>query len=380
MSESLAIEIYENEEYVWNEWRPHNELHWTYKTLEKCASPDDYQPTIGWIWVSNWRVDKRMETDRDGWEYASVINRFLNDKRKIKPKKLWSDKARRRLWTRIMKRDIRGVKTDLTKLMPKIQTGLKGLQSARIRIEEIVKYHPDSIESEQMQGLVTSVKSNISDINKYLDQVENSQTASSSSHAAVIKKLRNDVTREEIAIDRALYPNNNTNNSTSASGIGRGGSNNRGNVNSGFVPLRKLGSNGSFGHGNRRGSLRHSATGNEQQSNDGNNNDAVLASSFGVGSYSNTNVKSGRADAFDPFVLGNTSNSNNDGLEDGMFIERSVEERRIIEKLKVVEESDIMAEIIEERSEEIMKVHKVIITHLFLILPTNAYILSSHRV
>ncbi len=364
MSESLAIEIYENEEFVWNEWRPHGELHWTYKTQEKCASPEEYQPSVGWIWVSNWRIDKRMDTDRDGWEYASVMTRFLNEKRKTKTEKLWSDKARRRLWTRIMKRDVHGVKTDLTKLMPKIQAGLKGLQSARIRIEEIVKHHPDSIQSEQMQDLVTSVKSNISDINKYLDQVENSQTASSSSHAAVIKKLRNDVTREEIAIDRALYPNSTTTNVSSS--VGRVGSNNRGSVSSGFVPLRKLGSNnGSFGN-NRRGSLRHNTTGGEQQGGDSGSGDTVVASSFGVGSYNNSAVKSGRADAFDPFVLGNNSKSNSDGLEDGMFIERSVEERRIIEKLKVVEESDIMAEIIEERSEEIMKVHKVILIHLRL--------------
>jgi hypothetical protein len=115
-------------------------------------------------WASNWRIDKKPgTTDSDGWEYASKMIRFRDmssnkDRRaraemSVSPCPLdflsrsvfsivhvyvcmyvcmyvcvqWNDTARRRLWLRIMRREvgiaIRNV-ADVHKTLPKVQNGL----------------------------------------------------------------------------------------------------------------------------------------------------------------------------------------------------------------------------------------------------------------
>ena len=90
-----------------------------------------------------------------------------------------------------------GKSADLTRIMPKIQFGLKSINTARMRIEDIMKKAPEAAESDQMKSLVCSVQKNILDITSALDQVERQQ-GPGNQHGAVIKKLRNDVIKEEV--------------------------------------------------------------------------------------------------------------------------------------------------------------------------------------
>lgn len=98
----------------------------------------------------------------------------------------------------------------------------------RMKIEEIMKHAPEAANSDQMLSLVTSVNRNISDILSVLDQAEknfaqeeqqaitngNSKggfynngnanakggggNSSASNSPAVLKKLRNDVMKEQV--------------------------------------------------------------------------------------------------------------------------------------------------------------------------------------
>ena len=138
------------------------------------------------------------------YKYRSRSSRFKSNDRRPKAEGLWSDRARRRLWCRIMRREV-GLNrnTDLTKVMPRIQQGLGGIHAARVRIEDIMKQAPEAAQSEQMQSLVASVRKNIADITSILDQTEKQQGAGP--HVAVIKKLRNDVVKEEVSEDSFAF-------------------------------------------------------------------------------------------------------------------------------------------------------------------------------
>lgn len=73
MSESVVIEVYENERHGINSgWQMDTNLPWTLKTMEKCCPPDEFVlPGGEWGWTSNWRIDKKPgQTDSEGWEYA----------------------------------------------------------------------------------------------------------------------------------------------------------------------------------------------------------------------------------------------------------------------------------------------------------------------
>lgn len=317
-------------------WVVHPKHPWSLKSLEKCPPPDEIVlPGGDWSWASNWRIDKRPGfTDDEGWEYASKILRFRDVNRVPKTEKLWNDKARRRLWTRIMRREAGISKVaDVTRVMPKIQMGLKSVHAARTRIEEIMKQAPEAAETEQMQSLVQSVKKNIVDITCALDQIQKQQ-GSTTTHTAVIKKLRNDVIKEEIAMEKALNPN--------GSGCDK---------KDGFLPLRKYGSNSE-----RRGS---NVTSEGSISTNPFDDSVTSPSSFS----SSNSIKSGRAGAFNPSLLGSSFSSkslasNGEGAEDGMFVDRSMHELMIEQRLRPVDEATVMQEIIEERSIEINKVNK----------------------
>jgi hypothetical protein len=72
-------------------------------------------------------------------------------------------------------------------------------------------------------------------------------------------------------------------------------------------------------------------------------------------------VLSGQKGAFDPRLFSRPSmhrSSAFDDPPDGVFVERSIQELMIDQKLIAVDEATIMQEIIDDRSHEIQKVHK----------------------
>lgn len=72
MSESVVVELFENQCKTMRGWVDDTKKPWTLKTLVQCPPPDEYPlPSGDWSWASNWRVDKRPGlTDDEGWEYA----------------------------------------------------------------------------------------------------------------------------------------------------------------------------------------------------------------------------------------------------------------------------------------------------------------------
>lgn len=225
MSESCAVEIYENERLHRRKgWIPNNKEPFVMKeTLVPCKPLDEITvPSSEWLWSTNWKIIKMPgTTDEDGWEYASKYIRFKVKNRTPKPEQSYSTKARRRLWTRIMRREI-GVKaTEITKVLPKIQAGLSSINATRKKIEEIMKYSPAASESDEMRLLVTTVYRNIQEILSIIDQAEkqialpntnNNNVISRPTNLqpqlpnpAVLKKLRNDVLREQVCIYAKMF-------------------------------------------------------------------------------------------------------------------------------------------------------------------------------
>ena len=75
------------------------------------------------------------------------------------------------------------------------------VHAARQRIEEIMLAAPEAANSDQMKALVQSVKKNISDIRSLLESMEKQVQSGQGAVAtapAMIKKLRNEITKEEV--------------------------------------------------------------------------------------------------------------------------------------------------------------------------------------
>lgn len=215
MSESRIVEIYECQVYSsFKKWYPYEKLPYHYKSeslkaaeeeLERCEVP--YQinlPSSEWRWVGEWDIQKSAGlTDEDGWEYASRISRFSVESRAPRTEPaLWS-KARRRLWTRVMRRELSVKSVDTAKILSRTQAGLASIHTARTRIEEIVSRAPESVTNNLMVNLVSSVKKNIRDVIAGLDQLhsvlqQENKTGKPNSAIAIVKKLRNDVLKEEV--------------------------------------------------------------------------------------------------------------------------------------------------------------------------------------
>jgi hypothetical protein len=234
MSESNVMEIYEIEVFGRNTgWVSPPKSPWIKKsTMEPCSPPEELAlPSGEWCWYSNWRIDKQTGiTDEDGWGYASRLSRLHNKNRRPKPEALFS-RARRRLWSRVMRREASLKVVDMQKVLPGVQKGLVGVNAARIKIEEIMRADPEAAKNEQMVNLVLSVKRNIGDIVQSLDALEkqsNEAAPGKPNNSGIVKKLRNDVAREEVcklciiplhftlfmslsqaAIDKALNPASN---------------------------------------------------------------------------------------------------------------------------------------------------------------------------
>lgn len=221
MAESCVIEIYENESFHRTlGWQPYPDCPYVMKaTMAPCKPIEEITvPSSEWGWSTNWKIVKMPgATDHEGWEYASNFSRFKAKNRPPKNEARWSH-ARRRLWSRIMRREPAVKTTDMNKILAKVQSGLASVHSARVKIEEIMRQAPEAATSEQMKSLVSSVERNINDILSVLDQADQQVLqqpngrgvveASPSVHngkpiantPAVLKKLRNDVLKEQVSL------------------------------------------------------------------------------------------------------------------------------------------------------------------------------------
>mmetsp|Transcript_35632 Transcript_35632/g.70859 ORF Transcript_35632/g.70859 Transcript_35632/m.70859 type:complete len:432 (-) Transcript_35632:51-1346(-) len=371
MSEERSFEVYECQSYSRvSKWQPHNDFPWATKDPPAPCVPlkEITLPNEEWVWSSEWKIETIPgATDDEGWEYASRLSRFLAENRQPKAEAHQWSTVRRRLWRRSMRREI-GIRTaDIPKALQKIQTGLASIHNARVRIEEIMKQAPQVAESEQMATLVGSVKKNIGDVITSLDQISAHQHKNGSPQTtttAAVKKLRNDVMKEEIAIDRALNPGKNSPNINSNRDFLRLQSKSQSNS---FVESRggpgtssspprsknpvmmQRGSSFAGSGSNRPVSSTKMPTLNEM-------NEGNFSKPMGTG------VKSGRADTFNPAVLhsgsGGSSGTAQEGeSERGLFVDRSKKELQIAQKFIPVDEATVMQEIIEERDVEIKKVH-----------------------
>lgn len=208
MSESISIEIWENQQYKYKNWIAHEKNPWTFKNYDICNPPDEVLlPLSGeWTWVSNWRIDRSPGmTDPDGWDYAIRLQSYKIYDRKPCVEKTWSTTVRRRLWSRVMRREVNTILkiTDWNVALPKIQNSLSSIHTTRIRIEEIVNKEPEAINSDQLLSAITIVKKQISDITNALDQFDEQHQQSgnkSGTQSLVIKKLKNDVTKELVRL------------------------------------------------------------------------------------------------------------------------------------------------------------------------------------
>lgn len=313
-------------------WIANNKTPWVIQnnnSLDGAKEPDAIDlPNSEWCWASNWKIDKKIgHTDNEGWEYATNLSRFMDNNRIPIPDPRWNDKVRRRLWTRVMRREAqtnikeRTTSRDMNKLLPKIQAGLKCIHESRVRIEEIMTQAPEAAATEQMQNLIQNVKDNIKDIYIAVDQADNQATLS---HTAVIKKLRNDLIKEELAIDKVLIDKDEPKVSQQ--------------------PVSKK----YFGFGKSKKVEEKVEVKTED-----------IPPPTPTPRLSN-GVTGGRG-AFNPSILA-TPNTvptwAKDDVDDGVFVDRTMHELIIEQRLKAVDEATIMQEIVNERNEEITKVHK----------------------
>eukprot|EP01036_Dinobryon_divergens_P024679 gene24679-33150_t len=366
MSESTVVEIYELQK-----WKSP----WVLKNnMEPCSPPDEFViPSGDWSWASNWRIDKKPgTTDSDGWEYASKMVRFMdissNKDRRARAEKSWNDTARRRLWLRIMRREVGIVirnAADVNKTLPKVQSGLTSVHAARQRIEEIMLAAPEAANSDQMKALVQSVKKNISDIRSLLESMEKQVQSGQGAVAtapAMIKKLRNEITKEELAIDRALYPHQAAKDRAKsffplkkASSLGNefdkpaaapttkrenyaDGSSSSGRGGDGSFSAKEKGIHG----------VTRSFSGMPVSSNSaGGGSDDTVEKLMLLGPKS-ASIKGGSAKVFKPTLSG-SFRFKQGTAEDGLFLDRTTQDAMIEQKLVAVDEVTVMQEIIEER-------------------------------
>ena len=422
MAESVVVELYEHEVMQGKIWLSYEKKPWVNKaSLEPSQPPDEIDtPSPEWNWESNWKIEKMAGfTDGDGWEYASKSKKFYGYKRQPKAEGKSSDKARRRVWCRVMRREVTNSKyVDIHKVIPRIQQGLTGIHSARMQIEDILRQQPEQAQTLQMQQLTHGIQRNIQELLGGLDTTEKQckEEPGEQQYLAVLKKLRNDCLREQVSLASAMGSTvpgdsaategrsggsrrgskrgtnisalsiaNGTPGSVNSSGITGGsgklsfGGSHQGGGMCGEVssdsasstpePTRmSAGVLSSSKQGNIRGALSLTPVGGQQSTQlrtnafGGSSTDGV--SDDGVGDESNSGSL---GDGFlgaehDARRGGRVSQHDWDpGNNDGVFVDRHQHELMIEQKLKPVDEATIMQEIIEERAVEIEKMNKGII-------------------
>lgn len=235
-SEPIAIRIFENQRryYYGGDFEPHKKTPWTLVlTNETCNSFEDFElPGSGeWCWISNWKIDMTtVETDIFGWEYASKLRRFQVQNRTHKPEPYSADLARRRRWVRFMSRSdcvaatlarMRSVSTsgqphiDFEVLIPRIQNSLARVHSTRIQVEGLMissdtsnSGPPSSASSNytnEMQSFLLPLQVHIQEVLAAFESLEKQQEPPPTV-AGVLKKLRNDVIKEQAALLKLLKP------------------------------------------------------------------------------------------------------------------------------------------------------------------------------
>lgn len=119
---------------------------------------------------------------------------------KYRPSKLFRHSQRRRMWSRIMRREIGiPVIANAGNVIQKISNGLVFVNATRKKIEDITRKSPEAAGSEQMMVLVSSVQKGLLDISNALGQVE-AQHGNDPKLAGTFKKLRNDLLKEEARV------------------------------------------------------------------------------------------------------------------------------------------------------------------------------------
>lgn len=404
MAESRIVEIFEHEEKSGKVWSSSKDKPWVNRaTGETCPMLEEINtPGAEWNWESNWKIEKRTGvTDEDGWEYASKTKKFYTSKdRTPKSEPKWSDKARRRLWCRVVRRDATNKHLEISKVIPRIQQGLTGIYTARMQLEDILSKAPEQAKSNpDLQQLSLTIRRNVDDMIQGLDQMEKQckEDPSQHKHLAVIKKLRNDCVREQSALGAVLASdgasNALTNTQSNSANISTASSSSSRASFSTANPKR----------GTREWNARNSGKTNEpthaSTSPDPHRvsmSDVVSSSSQGNmrGSLSiHPKVTSAPTAAlnvvpYDDDDRSDTSSVHGDvgsprkpskmmhardnaripatGLDDwdrddGVFVDRYQHEQLIEQRLRPVDEATVLQEIIEERAVEIQKMHKGIV-------------------
>lgn len=410
MCESQTVELYEYEIYSSSKWITDEKNNWKTINNENSKPPDEIiLPSNEWCWDTNWRIIKKPGvTDRSGWEYASKFERFADPGRNPKPEKMWNDKARRRKWCRIMRRDTRGNKSSqFIDSMPLIQKGLRSIYTLRVKIEDAVKQTPDALQEPQMIRLLDTVRQNMLETMNLLNHID--ITTLSADKIAVVNKLKNDLQKEQDAIEAAINSSqkssqfqpltekrrsnigsglsrvpssssatqlNSSSNSSLASSYNRNGiaaspgglippSPKRG------IPTRgsssNINSNG-VSNGNSLGGMGNGTPkigrGIGMATQRSNSNMTPNGTPINEGRYIATSSSSTSSGVVSggrnvPFSLSfNNISPSSDGSEEGMFVQRTEEELIIEQKLIPIDEAEIQAKIIEERSAAIEEIHK----------------------
>eukprot|EP00753_Platysulcus_tardus_P020172 PLAT7838.1.p1 GENE.PLAT7838.1~~PLAT7838.1.p1 ORF type:complete len:384 (+),score=119.18 PLAT7838.1:36-1154(+) len=98
-------EVYENERWGIGGWGApkFGTPPWTRRSGESVCSIEEMLPPSGWAWVGDWKYDGSGKRDEDGWEYAFDFSRFKIPTRRVRGKNM-TDGARRRRWIRKRRR------------------------------------------------------------------------------------------------------------------------------------------------------------------------------------------------------------------------------------------------------------------------------------
>lgn len=392
-SDTCVITLWENQAKKGSDWVAYKKRPWVSEVAgTECDPPDEYKvPGPEWRWDCNWKVQFKNsgECDSDGWEYASKMARMYNGgSRTPRGEPKWSDKARRRLWRRVARRDVKKP-IEIKQAIPKIQQNLSGVHNARMQVEAIIRTSPENASSPALQKLIDRVQSNIAELLHALDQLEDETVIAvdGQQYVAVIKKLRNDCLREEAALSKEGDRGRSSFRSSTGSRRGntrRGSSLNR----------NERGSEGraSFGASprDRDTKERDSDTNtnrssmNRESSMRGSNSSLLTTSSAGEGNKRGVlNMKSNSSSGLpqlatpefgsihgglenkwdDDFAdQAGTAASGGTGImdtpEEGVFVDRAQHTQMMEQKLVPVDEGTIMQDIINERNEEIEQMHK----------------------
>ena len=374
-SAAVMVELYENEVFKNNEWQSYTKMPWVSALDNGPCTPRDEYETLGeeWRWTCNWKVKYKqtMEVDIDGWEYASKIERLYSGGSRVpRGEAKWSDKARRRLWYRLMKREVKKA-IEIKKAIPRIQENLSSVHDTRVKIEGLISKSPKNAQSPELQDLVEKVKMNIYDLLDALDQLDETNTnkdaIENKRYIAVLKKLRNDCLREEDALLKAA-----------------GRSDKRGNIGSQRGTVSGTGrATGSAKRGSGRSLKQPSSSEVEDQSPSVSSRRASRSSFVSIGSSGKgnkkgeLNIQAIDRDIIDYSSIQGDSRSQGSGgdIDDslssnatsrshsfkGDFIPRDTNEMIIDQKLIPVDEATLMQELIDERAQQIEAMNKGIV-------------------